>query len=242
MGTQSAWQGSMVPAMHLIFMALGFSALAQAGDSLDCHLDGSAWSGPVLERQSLVTGKDEKREIDVSLSPNNYLAVLQDNEKKLRVAFTGSSQAVYGAEARLSLDGSPFFCKRAKSDFVPPVTKPSYLMCILDKVLFVAGTQQEPTREFSNVRASFGFRLPVKVGAENEKYSYQVRFDRFDPKGGLSLNLTDKSSGHVVTFQGPAQTMSTSFMLALTQGDRNADATYLRLTCLFTPNPKAFEK
>lgn len=236
----------------LLLLSLALSSPALAADSLDCDLTRGERSLPLssaLNESTATTATKEANELllgaDSSLSPGSYIVVLQDDEKQVRAAFTGSPEAVAFAGSALRTKESAIAC-RSRIENPPKVMPnraalPDYLVCVVDSVKIENGAVTESTRVLKRIVSTPLINLPQAIGAETAESSFSIRLHRMDFRSGLDVVLTDKRTGAFTRFTGPAGTLRTSFMMGLTQGNRASNATFLRLGCVFTADPKSLD-
>ena len=235
----------------LLLIALLLAGMpAFAADSLDCELarkdEKLKLSAAILDGQSsLATDENELGlGLDASLAPSSFFLVLQDDRLQRRVAFTASPLAVAGSV--LSSGDGRVECARHNDN--PPKAMPvrpempDYFVCVLDEAVFENGIQVSSKRLLRKAVHTALFRqLPQLVLGESGKVSFGVRFHRADFLRGLSVQLTDAATGASAQYKGPSGALSTSFMIALTQGNRNANAVFHRLGCAFSASPDALD-
>lgn len=237
-----------LPALVLSSL-LPLSALA--APQLECEVNRSEadtlrFAQPIVENMSVVAARLPEGyglQFEASLAPSSYLAVIQDDFRKQRLAFTGTSTAPALDGARLSLPDAALNCRKTgeapKFDTTPD-TSANYLVCMLDEAIFEKGQVVTTKRLLTSVNSAFSFRRPVEIHADGPNQAYTVGYTSFDSLRGLRVLLVDKVTKETVSYVGPARTFRTSFMLAFTQGDREKLGRFLRLGCVFTNDPKPF--
>ncbi len=237
----------------LSLLLLALTASVSHADSLDCELarDGGrfALSSAVADGQAEAqTAGDNPLHLalDASLGSSTYFTVLDDPQSGHHVAFSGSSLTISPDGARLSLGSSAAaLCRQnaAAPAFAPPALPehPDYFVCMLDEAHFAKGEIDGNKRHAFKVTSALERHLPVEVTASDADTSFHVRYVSFDPFHGLDITLTDRASGEVARFSGPARAMVSSFMMGVTLGDRAADARLLRLACIWTDDPSKFK-
>lgn len=220
--------------LMLWMLLLSIQSPAFAEDTLSClSSSGGEFELPVKEHMAVVQEKGETLESEASLAPGSFLVTLQDKEAPVRSAFVGHPTAAAGA--KLLQGNHEWGCRRSDGPLpIAPKRTTNYLICFLDEAVYTKGEPSEAKRQLPRMAPVLGRSIPKILEAANEKYSYRLALDDLNHVDGFRLDLKDKESGATTSFVGPASTLHSTVILALTQGDKAQDAKFLRLGCQFT--------
>jgi hypothetical protein len=225
----------------IFFCLLSLALLPLAhGDELLCSTNGGSERTELSDGQAVVALKGEKLETEASLAPSSFLASIQDKESPTRTAFVGHPSAA--ARGSLVQGKHRLDCSRNKAPLAfAPKRSTNYLLCFLDEVEMKNAEIGENKRQLAKVIPVVRNAMPRSLEHSNEKYSYKLSIDDLNSVNGFKLAINDHASGLSTSFEGPASSFANTVMLALTIGDREKDARYLRVACQFT-NTQEFIK
>jgi hypothetical protein len=222
-------------------LLLGESAFA---DSLVCNTGADDLTSTMSEGSGEV--KSAAPLLDASLSPGSLFLALEDQTRHRRVAFTGSGLAISPDGALLESGTTRVSCHLVpdKLSFAPPpkAEQLDYLACAVDEAQFADGSPVSSERHLLKLTSPINSRLPFLVTQEDTAVAYAVRYSSTDPIHGLDVTLTDKATGEVSHYSGPARTMLKSFLMGLTIGERATSARFFRLGCVWTSDPNALKQ
>lgn len=227
--------------MRCLLFCLGLLLLGESAfaDALRCDADAGPVQKPLIEGQADVAAES----FDAGLSPGSVFYAVQDSALHHRAAFTGSGLSFSVEGALLETSTEHVLCHVApdKLNLAPPPggEQADYLACVLDTVKFEGGAPGDSTRHFLKLTSPIHPTFPLEVREEDSAVAFHVHYLSYDPAHGLDVTLTDKASGEVAHYSGPARSMQKSFLLGLTIGDREVSARFLRLGCVWTNDPKA---
>jgi len=228
--------------MRYLLACLGFLFFSQNAfaDGLTCNAGAGLLTQPIQQGQAQV-GSDS---FDASLSPGSIFFAVQDPVLHHRAAFTGSSLSFSPDGALLETSTAHTSCLIVPEhlSLAPPAgsgQKLDYLACAVDIAQFTDGTAESATRHLVKLTSPIHSTFPLDVRGEDAVVAFHVQYLSYNPIHGLDLTLTDKESGEVAHYNGPARSLQKSFLLGLTIGDRAVSARFLRLGCVWTNDPKA---
>lgn len=235
----------------LLLASLTIPSLAFGADSLECGVQrrdsGAALSlhGEFSDGAAQAATSGATNELglglDASLSPQSLFLVLEDTRAATRAAFTASPKGASAYAFTLgSGEGSASCVKREENPVKAMPAHPAlpdYFVCVLDELTYMGGSVTATKRLARKVVSTALFRMPVSLEAKGGDTSFRVKLYRMDFQKGLDVVLRDEATGRDARFTGPAATLQGSFLLGLTQGNRLEQARFLRLGCLFVPEP-----
>lgn len=232
--------------MLTLLLAL-LSSPAFAADTLDCAVERKGepapliFSAPIVDKQAIAAtaGQNElKIGLDATLSPTSFFLVLQDELRQTRASFSGSALASAAEPTRLGTGDSRVTCRKKTESLsleMPAVPAlPDYLVCVLDELKFVRGSAVSSRRIARKVVPTLLFGLPHTIEGMGESIGFRVKYHRADYMRGLDVTLLDGATGAVARYVGPSASMGASFLLGLTQGNRETAAEFHRLGCIFS--------
>lgn len=232
----------------LLLLAL-LSSPASA-DSLECAVQRKGVPIPLLLKQEIaddaaVAATKEANALkigaDATLSPTSFFLMIQDEAKLQRVSFSASAKALAAEPVSMGTGEAQISCRkkvdRLDNAFPFYPRTPAFLICALDAVKFQKGSAVASQRLDRKVSSTMLFGLPFTLQGGAGSVGYQLKYYRMDFRRGLEVKMIDAATGAQAHYAGPSAAMASSFLFGFTQGDRDQEATMLRLGCLFSDNP-----